>query len=682
MPTITPSPASTYLNSSAQTRVAKTDLRTVDAGARVATQPPPEKADKGTQLRQRPKPVLANRRSVCKETKRLAKGEPLIKDMDALVKPVSVLPTTYAGRANHTKAQNLASNLLLDLNLYLEENLQRAMEELPNAVRDIKKVVQLVHQMMNVDGLPADISDMTAHDLLEARLTHVRGQLAGNYTPAQLDDYFGKRNGTDTRAQQFMRDASPPLSDEQVLYVKLLKMLFGQLPYFGGSVEYKMKQVDSLEFWIYHMSTITRDPRRSLLGEPGAEHMLKPMRDYITPEGSLMNVNNQKNLGTGVAEVPWKVLPMTMQRAIRKYLMANIDTSGTTGNAAARQRKAAAYHALVESVRADVADDLDDLAEDSPGVSDDIRQLWDQLSEDQKKVVYGDLAGLPWSETHLQHLGSSFEADFDRREARYSNAAWVERLPEIRGLIGLPNVTGVHGNVLQKPLKAGERYRKELMFKTGGGVPRIRNASGGVDQMTDKEVKDDFVDKQTAWFHNAYNNHRPIIGGMSGHALAYLNLYKDALAAAGAGAGAPSLEKLRALLLAGLVGDKRHHSYDEVIAASKGMVAGDETLDYGDRVGYGDVLQSRDPDIRHHAGHALADAARDYETYERGTVLATLGEQDAALREDLLPHVAAYYEAVRAGTADHAQLCTGIAAVIARHLPAMDTADTSMRPVA
>lgn len=45
-------------------------------------------------------------------------------------------------------------------------------------------------------------------------------------------------------------------------YFIWLKYLNVQLPYYGGSVQYASNRSDTLEFWSYHLSTLTYDPAR------------------------------------------------------------------------------------------------------------------------------------------------------------------------------------------------------------------------------------------------------------------------------------------------------------------------------------------------------------------------------------------------------------------------------------
>src|SRR5690606_16285198 len=65
-------------------------------------------------------------------------------------------------------------------------------------------------------------------------------------------------------------------------YIKLLKMLETQYPYFGGSKEYHNNKTGSFEFWIYHLSTLTKDPDRQYKADSPKASLKKSMIDYRT----------------------------------------------------------------------------------------------------------------------------------------------------------------------------------------------------------------------------------------------------------------------------------------------------------------------------------------------------------------------------------------------------------------
>lgn len=112
------------------------------------------------------------------------------------------------------------------------------------------------------------------------------------------------------------------LEAKDINNIILAKMLFSQVPYFGSSVQYAMLENDTREFWIYHLSTLTRDPARML----DSKTALKSMRDYVTAGGSELPLNDHRNLGTGVAEAKWKKLRVEMWHATIKRLKYNLNS--------------------------------------------------------------------------------------------------------------------------------------------------------------------------------------------------------------------------------------------------------------------------------------------------------------------------------------------------------------------
>ncbi|MFC3469335.1 hypothetical protein ACFOHT_05620 [Massilia oculi] len=591
---------------------------------------------------QRKRPVTANRTSLSKDSQRLAWG--LRPDgVDS-----TVLATSYSHQAGTSAMRRLASNLMLDMNMYLEEKLQLALEHMIELPR-MKKIVELVHQMLDgagaASGLPLTLDDETLADpvkgdLRKARLLYLKEQLRPNYDKDVLETFFNNAEGSDKAINALRNAASKPLSPEQQLQIKLVKMLFGQKPYFGGSSEYHDKDVNSFEYWIYHLSTITRDPRRALKAGPGelGHQMLKPMRDYLTPDGSLVALNNQSNLGVGVAEADWEELSPTMHVAIKRQLQKHLDKSQATD--ASKLKLYTTSFALWDRIRKDYGDSSKDYSDVSKDGSD-IDKLWNRLSEDDRKEVYGDIAAIPWEDAHLH------------------------------GKEGMMNVAGVHGNVLQTPQEAADRYirhmKKQMRHEHDTDVVQVPRPDGSMVSKNYVELREDFLRSHESWYRSAHANHRPIVGGMSGHTLGYLNLYKDALIHAmdklKADPGElPSLEFMRVVMLAALVGQKRHHSYDEVMAASQGISDGRVTLEYKDRTGFRDLLESGDRQIAQIAGKVLGEAVDGYDANQSGSVLAVLtrdcnlsAEESAALSERLRPVIAGYLRSVAEGTSGEAQ---------------------------
>ena len=158
----------------------------------------------------------------------------------------------------------------------------------------------------------------------------------------------------------------------------------------------------------------------------------------------------------------------------------------------------------------------------------------------------------------------------------------------------------------------------------------------------------EFESKHADWYENAYNNQKPIVGGISGHTLAYLNLYAAALKEVNAEdrGGYPSPEMLRAALMAGLIGHKRHHSYDEVMTAST-AVDFEPRLTYVDRAGYSDLFNSGDPDVKKSAAVALSEVKQDYFLIKDKSVFKEIGDRvDAAGLESVQNVLRSYMDTI------------------------------------
>jgi hypothetical protein len=128
------------------------------------------------------------------------------------------------------------------------------------------------------------------------------------------------------------------------------------------------------------------------------------------------------------------------------------------------------------------------------------------------------------------------------------------------------------------------------------------------------------------WYTDAMANFKPIVGGISGHTLGYVNLYDEALSKVPENERAqyPTPEQVRAIMLAGLIGTKRHHSYDEVMSASTATISDSIPPEsYQHPNSYEDVLKSEDPLIRECAEKALTETRERY-TRSSNTVLATI----------------------------------------------------------
>jgi hypothetical protein len=302
---------------------------------------------------------------------------------------------------------------------------------------------------------------------------------------------------------------------------------------------------------------------------------------------------NQVNLGTGVVEAKWQELPSAAKNKI------------LTGQRAFEERVREQGDDPNSRVMSDVWKMI--------GSDTKIAKVWDSLSEDQKKIIYGDFSRVPWSRAHL-HGGHGYEQTFSPEK----NGALLSYKHPPTAEKGLMNVVGVKAGILQTPTVAAEKY-----MRTGGGhilqrlidEGKFRGSENLEDMQAPADVKADFINKHGAWHERAIENRKPIIGGISGHTLGYLNLYAEALSRAGQEerANAPTLETMRAIMLGGLIGNKRHHSYDEVMTASTSIkeVSG-EKLKYTFPESYRDVFLSENRSIRTIAERAFEKTKDEY----------------------------------------------------------------------
>ena len=633
---------------------------------------------------------LANFRSLLDDTRNLIEG----KKREGLHE--DLLDTTY---------ENVGDNLILDINMEFEEHLQREIEHDSYFTEQMKEVVKTIHNNLNIESIRVsyqfEINNKQIEDdnITENENNKKDFDYKGNrikYIVKLVSEHMNVSVDVDNKAKVMefltkLRDAEwnprelNQIPDKETRrkvmgYVKLLKMLDSQYPLFGGSTEYERNEQNKLEYWVYHMSTLTKDPQRQYSDERST--LVKPMRDYRTYRKGKVPHRNQRNLGTGIVELKWdeikKYLPMikaTVSSELRKLrepgnqvdkviehrkeTLSMINTKkkflqdvkekklenllkSLWGKSTVEDRKAMLnkvfnipsfekniLNSEWEVVYKWMSENKDPIAElydpTNPSVHalyeiyakheqaetvdyKKLQQLWDNSSEDQRKAIFGGVLRLPWSDAHKQGL--------------------LDKTPE--------NVVGVLGNVLETPAKARERYEMDLQKmsgESGFGWNLLQHEDGDEELDKDKIIKE-FVDKHKKWYDDAKKHHKPIIGGISGHTLGYLNLYEEALKIAkekfqkegeenakkkaeenaGENAGnqvknpqeLPAMETLRAIMLGALIGAKQHHSYDEVMTASHGIPDHGEggNLEYKFPDSYKDVLDSNKEKIKNAAEKA------------------------------------------------------------------------------
>ena len=577
-------------------------------------------------IARRASPIVANGRHLRDDALCVIRGK--IKHQ-----PVNLLATTYGvkKRDKYTPLQSTIGNLRLDMNMHWEEEFQRQLEHDPYFLKAVKTIVGVIHDKLQLKSTAALQKSGQPFELTEGaksqRIAYIREKLFDYYPSDALVDFFSEVEWSRDEhfkpfLDNFREDRVFGLREKQEAHglLKLLKMLDTQFGYFGGSIEYDQHINESLEFWIYHLSTLTKDPERQYsLSDSTARQLSKPLKDYRTAKSGLVPFMNQKNLGTGVSEALWEQLPLNTRREITdgvsRFLEHVSERSDRRGWAAALDAK---YQRAADTAAARIHKSAEDIQ---------IHEVWNHCTEDDRKIIFGDICRIPWSDAHLIEGGQDFH---DRFSAAEAGDEGERRLLGYQGVetIGLKNVAGIHGNILETPVVAAGKYlQAEELEKL-----RVQNKFEklGLDAPTQETIREEFVTKHTDWYKNAMKSHKPIVGGMSGHTLGYLNLYEEALGKVSEQdrAELPTLETLRGIMLAALTGMKRHHSVDEVYTASTAVrMLGQSAVSYADREGYGDAFGSSDSHIRRAAYQAKIMTAEKYVSEEEITVLNVIKQE-------------------------------------------------------
>ncbi|MCI3923523.1 DUF4157 domain-containing protein [Paenibacillus sp. TRM 82003] len=581
-------------------------------------------------------PLLANGRNLLEDTDKLLAGE----KRDA-VEADKFLDTTY---------DNVGDNLILDIDMLYEEHLQRAIEHDGFFTAAMRGTVEVIHRYVNFQAVENDALDGDVRDAQSEFIMDYENSLLVD-RPDQLRDDTDKELTIEKLKDagwKFEAERGGPEEKRMATgYAKLMKMLETQLPYFGGSVEYFESDRDNLEYWIYHMSTLTKDPQRQYPADSPKAKLPKPMMDYRTRPGMKVPHNNQRNLGTGIVELRWEKLPLTIKTLMHKALLdvfSNADAETATSEVHKGTVRAGRESRKQKFLELSGRNDLvTEAGVNTEALAEALPELWGRSGEEDRKTIFGDILMVPWSKAHIP-------------------------TPDEMGQEGMhevphENVAGVMGNVLEVPERAAKQYREELQkFPNKPASLRMFNHETQSGQKLDKKtILKEFADKHGKWYQDAKENHKPIIGGISGHTLGYLNLYEQALAnakkwekraegnmlkarKAGKRSEAekmrkeletqkkmrrnhyPKMEVVRANMLGALIGDKRHHSYDEVMAASHGMLTHDAKgqLSYNYPESYQDVLSSAIGEVRGAAVKAKNETKASIAEPESNTILGRL----------------------------------------------------------
>ena len=189
-------------------------------------------------------------------------------------------------------------------------------------------------------------------------------------------------------------------------------------------------------------------------------------------------------------------------------------------------------------------------------------------------------------------------------------------------------------NLILTPETAGAAFRDKLkrlsndqLDQLFDNIPPYPRAASHADKLD--AIVNQAVEAVREWQDRAVENRRPIYTGTSGHILSYSQIFLSNVDPNGCKKpNHPTLERLCLTLLAGLIGFNQHHTYDECMFSSHGLTHNGVTLEYKDRVGYRDIIESDDPFIHDEIGkqllHAMVtigeEAIKNFETHEAALV--------------------------------------------------------------
>lgn len=561
----------------------------------------------------RPEPVLANATYLLDNTRKLIDRIPVEIHEDHITTDYS---TTQARRA-----ERIAANLRLDINMFFEECLQRQLEHNGALTGYARKAVELIHDRLEFTSMDPSIKgpELDRTGLRAAQLRTLTQALEGYFPEGALRQFLDDGDWSEDRFNAFLGtftgEKGGRAQQIAVTGMKVLRQINTQVPYFGGSIEYEQNE-RGLEYYIYHISTLTRDPEQQL-GVDTEQGSLLPrdLKTYRTNAEGKVPFGNLRNLGEGATDA--KMTFDGWPPELRKRAEAELDRLRTDPGAA-DARQVEWLNAFEAAWR----------QQSGQTTTPSLAELWNGSNEDQKKHIFSDILRLPWSADHL-HGGSGYDQTTTAGDLQTASFD-LDKLPSPPdGKPGLMNVAGVFANFLLKPEVASQQYVTDPKFVAVQAAfedGRLAELFPGSVPPGDPSLQVQFEKLHGQWHADAMVNFKPIVGGISGHTLGYINLYDEALSKVPENERAqyPTPEQMRAIMLAGLIGTKRHHSYDEVMSASTSTLSDSvPAQSYQHPNSYEDVLNSEDPLIREAAGKALAETRERY-TQSSNTVLATI----------------------------------------------------------
>lgn len=566
----------------------------------------------------RPAPVLANATFLLDNTKLLIDKIPVEIHEDHITADYSTLEAK--------RAERIANNLRLDMNLFFEEHFQRELEGRGALTRYARKAVALIHDQLDFASMDPSIKGplLDQTDLREGQLQQLPKSLESYFPEGSLRAFLDNGDWSDDRFNAFLDtfngEKGGRTHQVAVANMKVLKQIETQVPYFGGSVEYQ-QNARTLEYYVYHISTLTRDPNQQYGVDSDQGRLLpRDLKAYRTNAAGKVPFGNLRNLGEGATDEKmtfegWP--PQLRERAEIELNRLRTDP----GDADSKQVE------WLKTVDAAWQQQSGETPREAPSMA----ELWNGSNEDLRKHIFSDILRLPWSADHL-HGGPGYEQTITASDLQPGPTASLilEKLPSPPdGQPGLVNVAGVFANFLLKPEIASQQYATDPRFVAVQNALEdgtLAELFPGAVPPGDQTLQVQFERLHGDWHEDALANFKPIVGGISGHTLGYMNVYDEALSKVPENERAqyPTPEQVRAIMLAALTGTKRHHSYDEVMSASTATMNDSIPAEsYQHPNSYEDVLKSEDPLIRESAEKALAKARETY-SQSSNTVLATI----------------------------------------------------------
>lgn len=518
-----------------------------------------------------------------------------------------------------TSYSTVGENLLLDLNLHFEEHLQEAIENNQVFVTYAKEIADIIHQSGLLESaVNLDMTRKATNHLKEQRYNWIAEyifarheyELMHQFDFNGVEDFKKALNSKSffNLNKNFTELYGIAQKDKCRGYLDIIQMINYQTPSNGGTVEYAYGSSNNLLYWLYHYRTLAKDPDRDynyMSNSTEAQKKLrKPIIDYRTHKNGLIPIHNQRNLGTGVYDVSFDIIPKGIKTQMIKVL-----------NLLGKKYLHPDIHEDIYDYkyRLDLLINKFQFKPTEDNTVKDVEEIWKKCNNNRNCLI------IFYNEVLRLGLSSGLKKIISKEE--------IEQLTKIEKTFKTKviNVIGVRENILLTPVEAAKQLEIDLTTRFGENnrVPKDTFRDSGITQALDYSYYcKDLQLQEEKWYINSRKSFKPIIGGASGHTLNNLNLYQSALEVLPkllsmkflASIGKfPSFELFRFIILGGIIGRHMHHSYDEIITPSHGFYDPIEKkkLYYEYKQTYGDVLLSKNKEIRKTSELALKYAIEE-----------------------------------------------------------------------